>query len=75
MLVIKRKQGQSIMIGEDIQITVISSEGGSVKLGINAPKELSVLREELIEEVKYENENAINIDIEALKNISFLKEK
>ena len=47
MLVIGRKVGQTIKIGEDIIITVLKCENGSVKIGIDAPKELTIIREEL----------------------------
>ena len=69
MLIITRKKGQSIMIGDNIEITVSKLEDGSVKLGINAPKEMSILRKELYEEVKNENKAAMNININLLKNI------
>ena len=49
MLIITRKKGQSIMIGDDIEITVSKLEDGSVKLGIDAPKEMTILRKELYE--------------------------
>ena len=69
MLIITRKKGQSIMIGDNIEITVSKLEDGSVKLGINAPKEMSILRKELYEEVKNENKAAMNINMDILKNI------
>ena len=69
MLIITRKKGQSIMIGDDIEITVSKLDDGSVKLGINAPKDMTILRKELYEEIKNENKAAMNIDIDVLKNI------
>ncbi|MBS4840288.1 MULTISPECIES: carbon storage regulator CsrA [Clostridium] len=69
MLIITRKKGQSIMIGDDIEITVSKFEDGSVKLGIDAPKEMTILRKELYEAVRKENEEAMKIDIDLLKNI------
>ena len=47
MLVISRKKGENILIGEDIEISIISIEGSSVKVGIKAPKKLQILRKEL----------------------------
>lgn len=70
MLVITRKKGESLLIGDDIEITVTKVEDGSVKLAIKAPKEVNILRKELYEEVENENKEAIskaNIDI--LKNL------
>lgn len=69
MLIITRKKGQSLMIGDDIEITISKLEDGSVKLGIEAPKDITILRKELYEEVKKENKEAININLELLKNI------
>lgn len=73
MLVITRKKGESILIGDDIEITVSKVEDGSVKLAIKAPKEMTILRKELFEEVQNENKEAVNISMELLKN--FKKEK
>lgn len=57
------------MIGDDIEITISKIEDGSVKIGIQAPKEVNILRKELLEEVKNENKNAANINLNLLKNI------
>lgn len=69
MLVITRKKGESILLGDNIEITVISSEGGNVKLAINAPKDISILRKELYEEVKEENKKAKTDNFNILKGI------
>ena len=69
MLIITRIKGESLMIGDDIEITISKIEDGSVKIGIQAPKEVSILRKELLEEVKNENKNAANINLNLLKNI------
>ena len=47
MLVLSRKQGERILIGDQISITVVRINGGAVRLGVNAPAHLSVIREEL----------------------------
>ncbi|SIO61215.1 carbon storage regulator, CsrA [Singulisphaera sp. GP187] len=49
MLVLSRKRMEQIVIGSDIRITVVKLEGGQVRLGIEAPSEVMVLREELLE--------------------------
>lgn len=67
MLVITRKKGESILIGDDIEISISKIEDGSVKLAIKAPKEMTILRKELYEEVQKENKEATKIDIEILK--------
>lgn len=69
MLIITRKKGESLMIGDDIEITISKIEDGSVKIGIKAPKEVNILRKELLEEVKNENKSAANINLDLLKNI------
>ena len=68
MLVITRKKDESILIGEDIEITVIKLDDGSVKLGISAPKGKTILRKEVYEKVKDENMKAVrsNLDISKL---------
>ena len=47
MLVIRRRAGQSVLIGEDIEIEIIEATSGKVKLGIKAPREIPVLRSEI----------------------------
>lgn len=69
MLVITRKKGESILIGEDIEITVVKVDDGSVKLSIAAPKNISILRKELYKEVTEENKNAAVFDASILKNL------
>lgn len=75
MLVIARKEGQSFLIGDDIEVTVIKQLDGTVKLGINAPKDKVILRKELIDEVKNENKMAQTqtMDLNALKAFNGLK--
>ncbi|MDD5400830.1 MAG: carbon storage regulator CsrA [Sulfurimonas sp.] len=55
MLVLSRKIDESIVIGDDITIKIISVEKGVVKLGIDAPKNVSIIRNELLEDVKSAN--------------------
>ena len=57
------------MIGDDIEITIAKLDDGSVKLGISAPKEVTILRKELYEQVKNENVKATEFDISLLKGI------
>jgi len=60
LLVISRKKDDTILLGDDIEITVISVDNNTVKLGISAPKDVSILRKEIYEKVKEENIKAIN---------------
>ena len=52
MLILTRKVGESVLIGDDISITVLSVRGNQVKLGVEAPKEVSVHREEIYQRIK-----------------------
>lgn len=52
MLVVTRRTGEKIMIGDDMEIMVISVQGPQVRIGIKAPKEVSVHREEIYERIK-----------------------
>ncbi|MDP4085196.1 MAG: carbon storage regulator CsrA [Bacillota bacterium] len=70
MLVLTRKNGESIKIGDDIEITIISSKNDQVKIGIKAPKNVEVFRHELYEQILQENQQASK-DISGLLN--FLK--
>ena len=55
MLVLARKAEESIQLGEDIIVKVISIDKGVVKLGIDAPKDVNIIRSELLEDVKDSN--------------------
>ncbi len=49
MLILQRKLGESLVIGEDVRVTVVSIEGGRVRLAVSAPAEVSILRSELLD--------------------------
>lgn len=55
MLVLTRKVGEGLVIGEEIEITVIETRGDSVRLGINAPRSVGVWRRELWDQIREEN--------------------
>lgn len=59
MLVLTRRPGESIVVGENIVVTVIEIKGGQVRIGIDAPRDVDVYREEIYEQVKQENLSAI----------------
>ena len=56
MLILTRKEDQSIVIGEDIRITVVSVSGGTVRLGIDAPRDLAVHRSEIYDKISEQND-------------------
>jgi carbon storage regulator len=55
MLVLKRKIGETVVVGDDIKIQVLGVEGETVKLGFLAPKDIEILRLELYESIREEN--------------------
>ncbi|EST55408.1 carbon storage regulator [Brevibacillus panacihumi W25] len=58
MLVLSRKMGESIMIGDQIEVKVVAVDGDTIRLGINAPREISVHRKEIYIGIKEENKVA-----------------
>jgi len=48
MLVLSRKEGEKIRIGDDVVITIVRAQGGKVRVGVEAPKDVVVLRDELV---------------------------
>ena len=65
MLVLGRKCNESIIIGEDITVTILGVDGDRVKIGIQAPSNVSILRQELYETVKQENLRASALSAKA----------
>jgi len=73
MLVLARKVDESIVIGEDIIIKVVSMDNGVVKLGIDAPRDVAIFRNELLEEVKKSNQAAMHkVSQEEISSLSEL---
>lgn len=75
MLVLTRKKGQALMIGHDIELSIIDIQGDQVRIGIKAPKSISVHRKEVYEEIRKENLSAVagkDTDVEKL-NVQFKK--
>ncbi len=67
MLVISRKKGESLLIGDDIEITIEKIDSSSVKISIDAPKEKIILRKEVYENIQKENSKAITKSSDILK--------
>ena len=59
MLVLTRKKGQALMIGNDIELSIIDIQGDQVRIGINAPRSVPIHRKEIYEEIKKENLSAV----------------
>jgi carbon storage regulator len=64
MLVLSRKKNESIMIGDTIEVKIVSIEGDTVRLGIEAPREVEVYRKEIYEAIKVENQLATQNKVE-----------
>jgi carbon storage regulator len=76
MLVLTRKLKESIMIGDDIEISVLTIEGDQVKLGINAPKNVDIHRKEIYLSIQQENSNATQTGVNTIESLStFFKKK
>ncbi len=58
MLVLSRRIGESLVIADDIRLTILGISGGQVRLGIEAPKHISVHREEIYEKIQQEQQRA-----------------
>ena len=75
MLVLTRKTNESIMIGDEIEVTVIDIKGDQIKLGVNAPRSLSVHRTEVYHDIKNQNEEAASSVPSSLEDIGRLLKK
>ncbi len=79
MLVLTRKRGQSLMIGQDVEISVIEISGDQVRLGINAPKSVTIHRKEVFDDICQENKAAAHVSFnsqelrKAMENLYPLK--
>lgn len=69
MLVVTRKIGESILIGDNVEVSISKIEDGSVKIAIEAPKDIRILRKEIYKQVEQENIEAAVIDLKVLKDI------
>ena len=58
MLILTRRMGETLMIGEDVTVTVLGVKGNQVRLGVNAPRNVAVHREEIFARIKNEDEDA-----------------
>lgn len=70
MLVLSRKKDESIMIGNHIEVKILSVEGDQVKLGIVAPKSVKVHRSEVFEAIQEQNKEALETNTNLLKQLS-----
>ena len=70
MLILTRRVGETVMIGEDVTVTVLGVKGNQVRIGVNAPREVAVHREEIFERIKREESGEPSADDEELMPMS-----
>jgi len=69
MLVLSRQRDETIMIGDDVEITVVDIRGDKVRLGITAPRHIQVHRKEVYEAIKRENQQAAGLKPKDVSNV------
>lgn len=69
MLALTRKKGESLVVNNNIEITVLEIRGDQVKIGISAPKEVPIYRKEVYLQIQDSNKEAMQADLEALKKL------
>jgi len=75
MLVLTRKLGESIKINDDITITIVQVKGKQVRVGIDAPKETKVHREEIYESIKKQNIEASKTSLDSVRRLNKILKK
>ena len=80
MLVLTRKIDERIKIGEDIEITIVAISGDTVRIGIDAPRDLKILRSEIYAEIQRQNVEAMTTEdlgqsLQLLKELRIVREK
>ncbi len=68
MLILTRRVGETLMIGDDVTVTVLGVKGNQVRIGVNAPKEITVHREEIYERIQREKESQVRVGAQPLDN-------
>ena len=70
MLALSRKKGEAIIVNNNIELTILDIRGDQVKIGVRAPKDVPIYRQDVYQQIQKENDAAINGDaIELLKNL------
>ena len=69
MLILNRKQGESLIIDDKIEIKILEVSEGKIKIGIEAPKSVKVFRKEVYEEIREENKKASTISLDSYSKL------
>lgn len=72
MLILTRRVGETVMIGNDVTVTVLGVKGNQVRIGINAPKNVAVHREEIFERIKREQQGEHDPETKAVAEFASL---
>lgn len=72
MLILSRKNGQKIIINDEIEITILESKNDNCKIAIKAPKDVKIYREEVYQQIQEANKQSDSVSIEAAVNLSDL---
>lgn len=78
MLILTRKKGQSIIINDNIEIVISAIDGDQIKIGIQAPKEISIYRKEVLDAIRENNRAAVQssqMNIELIRKLYKMREK
>lgn len=76
MLILGRKEGEEILLGNDIKLKIVEINKGTIKIGIDAPKEVLVLRGELKDKIEQMNKEAnVEVKVREIKDLSRLLKK
>ncbi|MBR0544699.1 MAG: carbon storage regulator CsrA [Treponema sp.] len=75
MLILSRKTDQAIKIGDDITITIIDIHGDQVKIGVDAPRDVKVFRQEVFNAIKTENTAAASVNTDKILDLSKILNK
>jgi carbon storage regulator len=70
MLVLTRKIGEGIVIGDDVKITIVEMKGGSIRIGIDAPRDKKIYRQEVFDRIAAENRDAANWNMTDLESLT-----
>lgn len=64
MLILNRKAGESIILGDNIEVKILEVQDGKIKIGIQAPKDITILRKEVYDAVIEENKKSLNTEFD-----------